>query len=85
MIMAESQDLKIAIITGGGTTTRIEQDNPQEQPQPQVRPAAHKNESPTGQKHKEIFWDVQSEFISPDIPSASVKVKDMPERFQHLL
>ena len=28
---------------------------------------------------------MQLDFISPDIPSASVEVKDMPKRFQHLL
>ena len=44
-----------------------------------------KKESPTDQKQKEIFWDVQLDFISPYIPLASVEFKDMPERFQHLL
>ena len=27
---------------------------------------------------------MQSDFISPDVPSTSTEVKDMPERFQHL-
>ena len=65
--------------------TGVDQDNPQEQPQPQVRSAAQKKESPTGQKQKEIFWDVQSDFISLDVLSTSREVKDMPKRFQHLL
>ena len=28
---------------------------------------------------------MQSEFICHDVPSTSTEVKDMPERFQHLL
>ena len=50
-----------------------------------MRPAAQKKESPTSLKKKQVFWDVQSDFISPDVPSTSIQVKDMPERFQHLL
>ena len=48
MIMAEPQDLNIAIITIGSAMTGVEQDNSQEQPHPQVRLAVQKKESPTG-------------------------------------
>ena len=85
MIVAELRDLNIATVTRGGAMTRVEQEKPQEQAQPQVKPVTQKKESPTDPKHKEVFWDVQSEFISPDVPSTSTEVKDMPERFQHLL
>ena len=43
-----------------------------------------KKESPIDLKQKEVFWDVQSDFIIPDVPSSSTKVKDMSERFQYL-
>ena len=46
---------------------------------------AQKKESPTDLKKKEVFWDVKSDFIKPDLPSTSTEVKDMPERFQDLL
>ena len=39
MIMDEPQDLNITIVTQGGAMTGANQDNSQEQPQPQVRPA----------------------------------------------
>ena len=60
MIVAKPRDLNIAVVTRGGVTTGAEHDKQQEQPQPQVRPAVQKKESPIGQKHKQIFWDVQS-------------------------
>ena len=83
--MDETRDLNIASITRGAATTGVERENPQEQMQPQVRPVTQKKESPTSLKQKEVLWDVKSDFISPDVPSTSTKVKDIPERFQHLL
>ena len=85
MILVEPQDLNIPAITRGGVMNGVEQEKPQEQMQPQVRPTTHKKESSTGPKQKEVFWDVQSDFIIPDVPSTSTKFKDMLERFQHLL
>ena len=38
-----------------------------------------------GTLQKEVFWDVQLEFISLEVPSSFAEVKDMPERFQHIL
>ena len=63
----------------------VEWVNLQEQPQPQVRLAMQKKESPSNPKQKEIFWDVQSDFISHGVPSNSTEIKDVPEWFQHLL
>ena len=83
IIVAESQQLNIVATTRGGAMTGAEQENPQEQTQLQVRPTTQKKESPIGPKQKEVFWDVQSDFISPEVPSTSTEVKDMPERFQH--
>ena len=44
-----------------------------------------KNEPPTVQKQKEILWDVQLEFISLEVPSNYIEVKDTPEQFQNIL
>ena len=57
---------------------RGEQENSQEQKELQVRLAVQKKESPTRLKKKEVFWGVQSDFISPDVPSSSREFKDMP-------
>ena len=50
MIMDEPQDLNTVVVTRGGATTGAEHDKQQEQPQPQVRLAVQKKESPTDQK-----------------------------------
>ena len=36
-------------------------------------------------KEKQVFLDVQPEFIDSNQPSTSVQVKTMPERFEQLL
>ena len=55
MIVDEPWDLNIIIVTWGGAMIGADQDNPQEQLQPQVRPVAQKKEPLTDQKQKEIF------------------------------
>ena len=52
MIMAESRDLNIAVVTQGGEMNGLDQDNPQEHLQPQVRSAVQKKEPLTDQKQK---------------------------------
>ena len=83
MTSVEPRKPKIDFITRGGVATREDQNT--HHGQLHVQPAAQKKAPLDVQKEKEVFLDVQPEFVDANKPSTYGQVKTIPERFENLM
>ena len=84
MVVAEPRELSVPVITSRGVVTGTNLKTMQEQISRQVWKTTQKKVSFDIQKQKQVFMDVRPDFMNPEEPSTSEKVRDMPEWFQHI-